>query len=123
MLLQFTVENFQSIKKRTTLDMLSVQGKEITEFKDSLIGGKTLPVAVIYGPNGGGKTTMLKAFQAMQILITRYFNVMGGIAFNQAFAQLQVSPFLLDKDSREKPTTFEIMIELKERQYKYGLVT
>ena len=121
MLLQFTVENFQSIKQRTTLDMMSVGGKEITEFKNSLLREKYLPKAVIYGPNGGGKTTLLRAFLVMQILITSYSNFFGGIQIGRPIPKPQVNPFKFDKDSVNKPTLFEILIEINKIQYKYGL--
>jgi len=121
MLLQFTVENFQSIKKRTTLDMISVGGKEITEFKDSLIDGKLLPVSVIYGPNGGGKSTLLRAFQTFQGLLGRYFSNLGGIPLNRLLPAFQPTPFKFDKESINKPTSFEVVIALGAHQYKYGL--
>jgi len=121
MLLQFSVENFQSIKKRMTLDMLSVQGKAIEEHKESLINGKVLPKAVIYGPNGGGKSTMIRAFQTMQALVARYFQRRGGIFVNQSLPSVFIMPFKFDDESRAKPTVFEVFIGLGKFQYKYGM--
>ena len=66
MLCQFTVKNFKSIRDEVTLDM---QASSISEHTDKIIklGGKDnlLPVAVIYGPNGGGKSNVLKALHAL----------------------------------------------------------
>jgi hypothetical protein len=64
MLCQFTFENFKSFKNETTLDLYA---EKISEHEDSLIIDKNdqeafLPVIVIYGPNGGGKSSVLEAF-------------------------------------------------------------
>ena len=66
MLSQFSVSNFRSIKDTITLDM---QATNITELEDKLIPSqldeKLLPLAVIYGPNGGGKSNVLQAMGAL----------------------------------------------------------
>jgi len=121
MLLQFTVENFQSIKNRTSIDMVSVQGKGISEFKDSLIKDRYLPVTAIYGPNGGGKTTLLRAFQTLQFLIGAHFNQIGGIQLNRTLLPIPVSPFKFDKECLAKPTIFEVQLEIKGIEYLYGI--
>ena len=64
MLCQFTFENFKSFKKETTLDLYA---EKISEHEESLIVDKNdqesfLPVIAIYGPNGGGKSSVLEAF-------------------------------------------------------------
>ena len=68
MLCQFGFKNFKSYKNETIFDF---QAGELSEFKDSLIkverATPLLPVSVVYGPNGGGKTTLL---QALSCLIT-----------------------------------------------------
>ena len=59
MLCQFSFENFKSYKGETTLDF---QAAVLPEFKETLIQEKNatdlLPVSVVYGPNGGGKTNL-----------------------------------------------------------------
>ena len=72
MLCQFTVKNFQCIKDEVTLDL---QATNITDNDFSLIIDNDeeafLPVSVIYGPNGGGKSTVLHAIYS---LITKIFS-------------------------------------------------
>lgn len=122
MLLQFSVENFQCLKNKTTLNMLSAN---LSEYKDSLIDNKILPVASIYGPNGGGKTTLLKAFFTLQSLIARPFNYFGGIQLNeqQAVIGLPIIPFKFDVETINKPTNFEIFLKLNSVEYKYTIST
>ena len=60
MLCQFSFQNFKSYKGETTLDF---QAATLPEFKETLITEEKatdlLPVSVIYGPNGGGKSNLL----------------------------------------------------------------
>ena len=62
MLCQFTVKNYKSIREEMTFDM---QAAAIMEHRDRIIktedGESFLPVSVIYGPNGGGKSNVLEA--------------------------------------------------------------
>ena len=62
MLCQFTFQNFKSYKNETTLDY---QAAVLPEFKNTLITETSapdlLPVNVVYGPNGGGKSNLLQA--------------------------------------------------------------
>ena len=66
MLCQFSFQNFKSYKGETTLDF---QAMSLPEFSDTLItqdkASDLLPVSVIYGPNGGGKSNLLKALACL----------------------------------------------------------
>ena len=66
MLCQFSFQNFMSYREETTFDL---QAAAIPEFKDSLITKEKcsalLPVSVIYGPNGGGKTNLIRALSCL----------------------------------------------------------
>ena len=66
MLCQFSFQNFKSYKLETTFDFQAVA---IPEFSESLLNNKRdsslLPVGVIYGPNGGGKTNLLQALTCL----------------------------------------------------------
>ena len=72
MLCQFTVKNYKSIRDEVTFDM---QAAAISEHEDRIIkdrdGEAFLPVSAIYGPNGGGKSNVLKALQTLVAKILR----------------------------------------------------
>lgn len=59
MLCQFSFKNFKSYRDETFFDM---QTTDLSEFADSIIecskALRLLPVASIYGPNGGGKSNL-----------------------------------------------------------------
>ena len=119
MLVSFSVENFQSIRERITLDMRKAN---IDEHKDSLIEKKYLPVSVLYGPNGGGKSTVLKAFNVFCQIFKVPLIMQSFTANTQTpvFIQRPI-PFLLDEESRNKSTTFEAVIEVGESIFRLYL--
>ncbi|MCK4983066.1 MAG: ATP-binding protein, partial [Victivallaceae bacterium] len=74
MLLDFTVENFRSIKNKVTLSM--TREKRLKELEDSgaiidkngLID-ETLKSAIIYGANGSGKSNIILALKFMEYFV------------------------------------------------------
>ena len=105
MLCQFTFQNFKSYKSETTLDF---QATALPEFKDTLIteapASDLLPVSVVYGPNGGGKSNLL---QALSCLIFTVVNPVKELGKNRQDLILQQEvasfPFLFDETSRYEP--------------------
>lgn len=109
MLIQFSVENYQSIKNKVCLDMRAMGS--LREQKNSLIDEKFLPVAAIYGPNGGGKTTVLRALFTMCSFIVQSINSLERNGESKT-PSLYPQPFLLDMESRNKPTIFELVLQI-----------
>lgn len=121
MLCQFTVRNFKSIRDEATLDM---QASSISEHTDKIIkvGGKDnlLPVAVIYGPNGGGKSNVLKALHALIARIRQPILVIGlGTKVNDDY---QIKPFAFSEEAVQSPTEFELFFRTKLAEYRYQLI-
>jgi hypothetical protein len=123
MLCQFSFRNFKSYKEETVLDF---QATTITEFSDALIssekGGTLLPVGVVYGPNGGGKTNLL---QALSCLITTVVKPIRDLEKNRQDIVIQqkvnCDPFMFDETSRAEPTEFEIFFRQSGNEYRYDL--
>ena len=105
----------------------SAQAAALSEFKDSLIktekGNDILPVGVIYGPNGGGKSNLLAALGCVISLVTEPVYELGK---NHArfIMQQKVScvPYLFDEDSREEPSRFQLFFRIGEYEYRYYIV-
>ena len=124
MLCQFSFSNFRSYRDETTFDFQAVA---LSEFKDSLIktekGNDILPVGVIYGPNGGGKSNLLAALGCVISLVTEPVYELGK---NHArfIMQQKVScvPYLFDEDSREEPSRFQLFFRIGEYEYRYYIV-
>lgn len=123
MLCQFSFQNFRSYKGETTFD---VQAASIPEFADSLITKEkcddVLPVSVIYGPNGGGKTNLLRA---LTCLISSVVKPIHDLEKNRETIILQhkdsAEPFLFDQESKNEPTEFRIFFRTEEYEYRYYL--
>lgn len=123
MLCQFSFKNFKSYKETTTFDF---QATSVPEFSDSLIvsekGDALLPVGVVYGPNGGGKTNLLSA---LSCLISTVVKPVYELEKTRAKIILQQSvnaaPFLFDETSGEMPTEFEVFFRQGKNEYRYNL--
>lgn len=123
MLCQFSFQNFKSYREETTFDL---QATAIPEFKDSLIikdkCSDLLPVSVIYGPNGGGKTNLLRALSCLISTVVKPIHDLGSTR-NQVIVQERViaEPFLFDSISKNEPTEFEIFFRTEKHEYRYYL--
>lgn len=123
MLCQFSFKNFKSYKNETLFDF---QAAALSEYKDTLIdlngGTKLLPVSVIYGPNGGGKTSLL---QALSCLINTVVAPIQDLQKNQNELILQqrvkCQPFVFDSISKAEPTEFNIYFRTNGNEYRYFL--
>ena len=123
MLCQFSFQNFKSYREETTFDL---QATAIPEFKDSLIikdkCSDLLPVSVIYGPNGGGKTNLIRALSCLITTVVKPIYDLGSTR-NRVIVQGKVvaEPFLFDSISKNEPTEFEIFFRTEKYEYRYYL--
>lgn len=123
MLCQFTFQNFKSYKNETTLDY---QAAVLPEFKNTLItetsASDLLPVNVVYGPNGGGKSNLLQALACVISTIVKPVNELGknrqGFILQQ---KIDAVPFLFDEISKNEPIEFRIFFRIEKNEYCYYL--
>lgn len=123
MICRFSAENFRSYRQETALDF---QAANLPEFQESLLDGcngvQFLPVCVLYGPNGGGKSNLI---QAMSCLISTVVKPIHDLKKTRLNVVLQHEsnclPYLLDDQSRKEPTQFELFFQTEGRQYRYYL--
>lgn len=114
MLVQFTVENYLSIRNKV---YLSLEPSKDSEHPENLINKgdyKAVNLAAIYGANASGKSSLFKAITIALIMIRNSNNV-------QVTDKLPVVPFKFDFESRNKPTSFEFTFIAKDKKkYIYG---
>lgn len=123
MLCQFTFRNFKSYKNETTFDF---QATAAPEFSETLIenekGSAFLPVSVIYGPNGGGKSNLLQALSCLIDTVVRPVKDIGKTRQKTILQhKVNVSPFLFDAESANEPTEFEVFFHQGKNEYRYRL--
>ncbi len=121
MLCQFSFQNFKSYKGETTLDF---QAATLPEFKETLItedkAADLLPVSVIYGPNGGGKSNLLQALSCVISTIVKPVNELEKNRQNFILQQTNDAvPFLFDEISANEPTEFRMFFRINKNEYCY----
>lgn len=117
MLIEFSVENFRSIKEKVTLSMVSSSDKSLDNnlIKTDVLEKKSLlRSAVIYGANASGKSNVILAFNFLVDLVMTSHK-------NQKDVKIDVSPFKLDKEYLSKPSKFEVVFIKNKNRYVYGV--
>lgn len=121
MLCQFSFQNFKSYKDETTLDF---QAATLPEFKDTLIteekAADLLPVSVIYGPNGGGKSNLLQALSCViSIVVTPVHELEKNRQNIILHQKVDAVPFLFNETSVNEPTEFRVFFRVNKNEYCY----
>ena len=121
MLCQFSFQNFKSYKRETTLDF---QAATLPEFNETLItedkAADVLPVSVIYGPNGGGKSNLLQALSCVISTVVKPVNELGKNRRDFILQQkIEAVPFLFDETSMDEPTEFRMFFRINGKEYCY----
>ena len=130
MLCQFSVKNFRCFRDNITLDM---QAADISEHNERLLvdsdGERFLPIAAIYGPNGGGKSSTLGAMYCLhqKIMMPVYLSRSGSGTYADMTYGLSnlyshdIAPFAFSTETQEAPTEFEIFFRTHDAEYRYNI--
>ena len=117
MLVEFRVKNYGCFRDEQVLSFVPVREKSLQEeniYKTGCIDiQELLLVAVVYGANGGGKSTLLSALQSM-------LEISSFAEESETTYRIPVKPFLFDEESRKNPTEFEIFFLHEGYIYQYG---
>ena len=134
MLLDFTVENFRSIKGAETLSAVTAskskakpsnsESRRRVKSDDEIaqpfhVEGwniDVLPVIAIFGANASGKSNVLKALEYLLGFMVQ------GVTEGECLRELELIPFRLDKQSRESPSFFNLRTVFDGTIYTYYLV-
>ena len=122
MLLAFRIGNFKSIKDEVVLSLEATAGKDLIEiirrpaghFPKSFRG--VLPLAVIYGANGSGKSSMFLAADVMSDIVL----YSGSDATKGEGPIRSLVPFRLSSQTLKQPTLMEVYFEHAKVRYLYG---
>lgn len=124
MLCQFIFKNFYSYKNETVFDLQSESSinSGSSAFGESLLQSadnkRFLPVSVVYGPNGGGKSNLLKALEFAIDFVMKPIMVLKSNVVDSA--SVEFSPFAFDDVSSNNPTDFTLFFRPdNEYEYKY----
>lgn len=112
MIVNFSVQNFGSIKDKQTL---SFEADKSTHLEDHYIisagGLRLLKLALIYGANASGKTTILKAIEFLRDLVLE--------PVEKKTDNLEFSPFLFASETPKQNSIISIDFIQNEVRYLY----
>ncbi len=95
MIIDFSIENFGSIKTRQTLSFEATSDKDLEEYyvviPDTAKKIRLLKMAIIYGANASGKTTVLNALEFLRSLVID--------SVSKKSDTLKFKPFLFDQQT------------------------
>lgn len=120
MIIEFTVENFRSIKTRQTFSLTKANSDELpgNAFDPKVFSAAPLlRSAVIYGANAAGKSTVIKAVSVMKEI------VVNSAKNSQRGDLLPITAFKLCASSVGQPTEFEVIFIAEGIKYQYGFST
>jgi len=112
MIINFNVQNFGSIKDKQTL---SFEADKSTHLEDAYIikfgKQRMLKLALIYGANASGKTTILKALDFLRDIVLD--------PLNKKTDELNFNPFLFDSETPNQNSIISIEFVQKDIKYFY----
>ena len=118
MLVEFSVKNYRSFWETQTLNMSATSHKELQKknsFSSPVQGmPRLLRSAVVYGPNGGGKSNLIKALSFMQNF------VLSSSKDSQEGERIDCPPFILNTFGTDQAGEFEIVCIQDGVRYQYG---
>ena len=113
MLVGFSFKNFASFYNEAIFTMMACKKDEFRDFNTfSTSHGDLLKSALIYGPNGSGKTNWIKALYFMKRM------VIGSISGNKLINMCE--NFKFQEKAYSEPTSFEISFIKDDILFDYG---
>jgi len=118
MIIQFSVKNYKSFKEEVIFSFIGSNTTKELEDSNIFIWNdyKVLKSNAIYGANASGKSNLLKAIKDMKGIVVSSFQN----AIIENHNETSIQPFKLSVETKNKPSTFEIVFVQDERQYRYG---
>lgn len=119
MIIEFSIENFRSIKTRQTFSLLATSDKSLINnvFEsnyENLKNEKLLKSSAIFGGNATGKSNIILAISFLTNLVLNSHR-------NQKGDKLNIQPFKFDNKYFNKPTSFEVIFIQNSIKYIYGV--
>lgn len=118
MLLTFGVSNHLSIRGYQQVSLMAskaIKDKAADLLEIAGTDNFALPAIVVYGANGSGKTNLLNALDFLRQAVLKS-HTQGG-----PDTPIPVSPFLLDEESADKPTSLDCDLVVDDVRMSFGV--
>lgn len=112
MILEYTCENYKSIKEKVMFSMLASKDNSLQNLLIPYKGMQINKIASIYGANGSGKTCFIASLNFLKLLVCNSNNHQPGDKILQSFHKLLGSQI---------PTSYTIQFIKNDIRYAYGL--
>lgn len=115
MILDFSISNFLSFKEKVHFSFEATRDDslEATHVVQVAPGVRIGKLGIIYGANASGKSNLLEAFN----FLIRFWRSQP----KSKTEQIELIPFLLDDDSRNKPSEFSLTFYIQNQKHVYSL--
>lgn len=121
MLIDFTVRNFLSYREEVSLSMVASSTVKECESSDGYSnvfvmdnGKRCLRTAAIYGANGSGKSSIIKAMDFFKAMVLRSF------VDENVVSQLSNLCYRFNVDSVHEPVSMQMIFICNGERYRYG---
>lgn len=139
MLLDFTVENYRSIKEPVTLSAIAQKPSRRKTSESSKRKGiksdheiapgyyvqgwdiEVLPVMAIFGANASGKSNVIQALDYLLMLMEHGIQEIKSMGLHKFIKYAKLDPFKLDSIYAQKSTKFELRTLFDDNIYTYSL--
>jgi len=118
MLLEYNFKNYKSFRDYNSLSMIGVKSFKEHEPENIINLGKDkiLKTAVVYGNNASGKSNLVKGLQLMKEMVKSSFRD----ALIEKDSSIQTEKFLLNTETENAASLFEVVFICENTKYKYG---
>ena len=113
MIINFSIQNFGSIKDKQTLSFEATNSRNLEDFYivEPIKGLRLLKLGLIYGANASGKTTVLEALYFFRSIVIKPAEIKTN--------KFDFYPFLFDKNTPNENTIFQIEFIQNKIKYSY----
>lgn len=112
MILEYTCENYKSIKEKVFFSMIASKDSSFEELLITYKGIQVNRIASIYGANGSGKSNFIDSLNFLRLLVCNSNNHQPGDKIRQPFHKLSEA---------KAPTSYTIQFTKNDIRYAYGL--
>lgn len=113
MLIEFRVKNYRSFRDEQVLSLVANSDKSLSSNLAEVGDLRLIKGAAIFGPNASGKSNLIRAIDFMRDMVLLS-------AESRPDQEIDIDPFILEEDSRNEPSTFEVTFMKKGVRYQYG---
>jgi len=123
MLCQFTFWNYKTYRDEVTLNFIPARISEHTDrlLKEVKTSEEFLPLAVLYGPNGGGKSTVIESFRYLRAKVLDLRQQLVDSKKSDEESSRRPISFTFDDEYSDLPTGWSVSFITKGFEYKYTL--